>query len=108
MNLLNGRGYMEGGYESNQPNTIDGCADGSYGLYREDESIDKIVVRSGGIDGSGSGSDLEAGKPRLWLLFTSTIMDRKTSPIFIVPTMLMHRIGCSLEPFSQLKEVFRI
>ena len=62
MNLLNGRGYMEGGYESNQPNTIDGCADGSYGLYREDESIDKIVVRSGGIDGSGSGSDLEAGK----------------------------------------------
>ena len=62
VNLLNGRGYMEGGYESNQPNTIDGCADGSYGLYREDESIDKIVVRSGGIDGSGSGSDLEAGK----------------------------------------------
>jgi hypothetical protein len=53
---------MEGGNEDNHPNTIDGCADGSYGLYHEDESIDRIVVRSGGIDGSGSGSDLQAGK----------------------------------------------
>lgn len=62
IDLLNGRGAMEGGNEPNRSNTIDGCTDGNYGVYHEDESIDKIVVRSGGVDGSGSGGILEAGE----------------------------------------------
>ena len=63
MDALNGRGLMEGGAEANRPNTIDGCVDGSYGLYYEDESIEGVVVKAGDTDGSGSGVDLEAGKP---------------------------------------------
>jgi hypothetical protein len=63
MDLLNGRGSVESGSESNEPNTADGCADGSYGVYHEDESVDKIVVRAGGISDPVLGIDLEAGKP---------------------------------------------
>lgn len=47
--LLNGRGTMAGGQEPNRPNTIDGCEDGSDGNYQDDESIDRIVVRT--VDG---------------------------------------------------------
>ena len=61
MELLNGRGTMQGGNESNRSNTIDGCIDGNYGRFHRDESIDKIIVRSGSIDGLGQGLDLEAG-----------------------------------------------
>ena len=62
MELLNGRGIMQGGNESNDSNTIDDCSDGNYGIFHRDESIDKIVVRSGDMDGLGQGLDLEAGK----------------------------------------------
>ncbi|KAL7535943.1 hypothetical protein ACHAXR_010292, partial [Thalassiosira sp. AJA248-18] len=47
--LLEGRGRL--GPELNFPNSIKGsCPDGNSGTYKSDESIEKIVVRSGGID----------------------------------------------------------
>jgi leucyl aminopeptidase len=52
--LLNGRGTgsVSNGGELNQPNTIDGCVDGSGGSNEDsDESLEKIVVRSD--DGAG-------------------------------------------------------
>ena len=42
---------------------LDSCEDGNYGVYHKDESIDRIVIRSGYINGTGLESDLEAGKP---------------------------------------------
>lgn len=59
--LLNGRNNISGGPEPGQPNTLDGCADGSYGSYHNDESIDKVLVRSGEKDGTGSGVSMEEG-----------------------------------------------
>lgn len=59
--LLNGRGSMSGGSEINSANTLDGCFDGSSGTYQKDESIEKIVVRSGEIEGSGSDAVMESG-----------------------------------------------
>jgi hypothetical protein len=53
---------MQGGNELNAPNTIDGCIDGDSGLYLQDESLDKIIVRSGTINGTGGGDLLQAGK----------------------------------------------
>ena len=45
--LINGRGTMTGGAETNQPNTVNGsCADGNSGTYHTDESIDKMVIKS--------------------------------------------------------------
>ena len=60
--LLNGRGNLYNGTELNMPNTIDGCSDGDGGSYLSDESLEKIVIRSGSIDGAGAGGLLEAGK----------------------------------------------
>eukprot|EP00970_Alexandrium_tamarense_P011795 scaffold2570_cov223-Alexandrium_tamarense.AAC.21 len=57
--LLDGRGAM--GPEPNAPNTIDKCLDGNDGVYHIDESLDRIVVRSGRIDGAGSDVDLSSG-----------------------------------------------
>jgi hypothetical protein len=42
--LLDGRANL--GPEPNQPNTLDGCADGGSGTYHSDESNDRIVVRT--------------------------------------------------------------
>jgi hypothetical protein len=53
---------MQGGNELNAPNTIDGCIDGDSGLYLQDESLDKIIVRPGTINGTGGGDLLQAGK----------------------------------------------
>ena len=61
LNLLNGRGTIRNGNEPNRPNTLDSCTDGNSGSYHYDESIDKIVVRSGEVDGSGSGVDMTEG-----------------------------------------------
>jgi len=52
--LLEGRGTV--GPESNQPNTLDGCTDGTSGSYQSDESNERIVVST--LDSS----DFEAGK----------------------------------------------
>ena len=47
--LLEGRGRL--GPELNAPNTLYGsCADGRSGTYKVDESIEKIIIRSGDVD----------------------------------------------------------
>eukprot|EP00956_Cyclotella_meneghiniana_P010114 scaffold13968_cov32-Cyclotella_meneghiniana.AAC.1 len=60
--LLIGRGNILGGNENNAPNTLDGCPDGDLGTYWADESLEKIVVRAGGMNGTGVENPLEAGK----------------------------------------------
>lgn len=43
--LINGRGTMTSGNETNRPNTIaSSCADGNSGTYHVDESIDRLKV----------------------------------------------------------------
>lgn len=59
--LLAGRGTMTGGNEPNAPNTIDGCQDGNSGTYKSDESLEKIVVRSGWSSGVGIGEPMVKG-----------------------------------------------
>jgi hypothetical protein len=59
-NLLNGRRMISNGPEPNEPNTLDGCLDGQYGVYQSDETIEKVVVRSGDID-TPSGEDMKEG-----------------------------------------------
>jgi subtilisin family serine protease len=61
--LVTGRGNMSGGAEGNAPNTLfSGCNDGSSGAYRNDESLERIVVST--ADGqpfaAGSTVDIEA------------------------------------------------
>jgi hypothetical protein len=58
--LLEGRGRLPGMVEKNQPNTLDTCEDGNAGTYGKDESIEKIVVRSGSLN-AVSGADLVEG-----------------------------------------------
>jgi hypothetical protein len=56
-NLLNGRGLQAGGVEPNQPNTINNsCADGRYGTYHVDESIDHLRIST------SDGQPFAAGK----------------------------------------------
>jgi len=52
---------MRYGNEVNRPNTLDSCVDGNAGTYLSDESLEKIIVRSGEVDGSGSGVDMIEG-----------------------------------------------
>jgi hypothetical protein len=59
LNLLNGRGFINNGNEPNAPNTLDSCVDGNTGSYHSDESIDRIIVRSGEVDDSGSGPEFD-------------------------------------------------
>eukprot|EP00569_Conticribra_weissflogii_P003759 CAMPEP_0171330948 /NCGR_PEP_ID=MMETSP0878-20121228/2361_1 /TAXON_ID=67004 /ORGANISM="Thalassiosira weissflogii, Strain CCMP1336" /LENGTH=1637 /DNA_ID=CAMNT_0011831367 /DNA_START=195 /DNA_END=5108 /DNA_ORIENTATION=+ len=58
LSLLNSRGESIGISEENAPNTLDSCKDGASGTYHSDESIDRIVVKSGEIDGTGSDAAL--------------------------------------------------
>lgn len=44
--ILKGRGTVAGGNEPNQPNTIDSCADGSSGSYKNDESVESLDLRT--------------------------------------------------------------
>jgi hypothetical protein len=45
VSLVRGRGTMSGGFEQNNPNTINrSCADGNSGAYRRDESIEKLLL----------------------------------------------------------------
>jgi hypothetical protein len=50
------------GPEPNFPNTLDSCTDGNNGTYHVDEQLDKIVVRSGKIDGTESGAVIAEGE----------------------------------------------
>ncbi|KAL7517629.1 hypothetical protein ACHAWX_002539 [Stephanocyclus meneghinianus] len=59
--LLVGRGTMSGGHEVNAPNVIDGCIDGNAGTYKIDESIERIVVRSGSVNRTGSEKTMTEG-----------------------------------------------
>ena len=59
-NLLNGRSIIQNGNEPNQPNTLDGCEDGQYGVYQSDETIEKVIVRAGDIDAPSS-EDMKEG-----------------------------------------------
>ena len=51
-----------GSYEQNSPNTVDSCNDQSAAVYQQDESINRIVVRSkdGGLMTAGSTLEIEA------------------------------------------------
>ncbi|HET7542468.1 MAG TPA: hypothetical protein VFK05_21510 [Polyangiaceae bacterium] len=43
--LIDGRGTMANGAESNRPNTLNGsCTDGNFGTYHLDESIDQLRI----------------------------------------------------------------
>jgi hypothetical protein len=61
LNLLDGRGTINGGLEQNAPNTRGACADGNSGSNHSDESIDNIVIGAGEVDGSGSGVVMAEG-----------------------------------------------
>jgi hypothetical protein len=55
--IINGRGTMTNGNETNRPNTINtSCADGNSGTYHTDESIDRMSIAT------GDGTVLAAGK----------------------------------------------
>ena len=60
--LLEGRGTMVGGNEINAPNTVDSCQDGNGGTYGTDESLEKIVVRSGWTSGEGMNKAMVKGQ----------------------------------------------
>jgi hypothetical protein len=47
--LVAGRGAIAGGPEANAPKTTDGCADGNYGTYLSDESVEAVTIRT--LDG---------------------------------------------------------
>ena len=72
--FVHGRGEL--GPEPNAPNTIDSCADGESGRYHEDESVDRIVVRSasGGALTSGSDAIVEA-TVWAWSGYSSDFLD---------------------------------
>ena len=61
--LLEGRGLMKYGNEMNSPNTLNSiaCKDGSSGSFHNDESVDRIIVRSGEEDGTGAEVDMAEG-----------------------------------------------
>jgi hypothetical protein len=61
VDLLNGRGSIINGAETNGPNTLDMCADGDAGEYHIDQSLDKIVVKSSNMDGSDSNEIMTEG-----------------------------------------------
>lgn len=61
VDLVKGRGTITNGNEANEPNTLDSCSDGDSGTANSDESLDRIVVRSGEIDGTGAENDLTEG-----------------------------------------------
>jgi hypothetical protein len=56
--------------EPNWPNSLDDCTDGSKGEYHVDEQLDAIAVRSGKLDGSGSGDDISEGG---WISIAATV-----------------------------------
>jgi hypothetical protein len=62
---LNGRGPL--GPEANAPNTIDGCADGTVGLYHSDESIDGLSVT---VIGRAGSDYLVRADARIWSFVT--------------------------------------
>ena len=75
--LLVGVGNNQsGGPESHSPNTIDDCVDVTSGIYQQDESVDKIAVRSqdGFALSSGEVATIEV------TVFTATNTSRRAIP----------------------------
>ncbi|MCB9652184.1 MAG: S8 family serine peptidase [Deltaproteobacteria bacterium] len=70
--LVEGRGTMSGGAESNAPNTINGsCADGNSGTYQSDESVEAVRIStvSGGAFTAGAAVSVEVD---VWAWSTGT------------------------------------
>jgi len=93
--LIDGRGLL--GPEPNQPNTIDGCADGASGTYHSDESVDRVKIST--LDGGG----LAPGKTvrieaTVWAWSTpaSDWLDFYSAADATAPTWT--QIGSSLQP----------
>ena len=62
MSLLQGRGNISGGNESNAPNTLfDSCQDGNSGTYQDDESVEAVRVSTtnGGAFTAGASVQIE-------------------------------------------------
>jgi len=71
--LLNGRGTMTDGVETNRPNNLNSCTDGNSGTYHEDESIDKIIVtRVTGGDGDLTEGDEVTITATVWCWSTGS------------------------------------
>ena len=67
--LLDGRANL--GPETNQPNTLDSCTDGTSGSYHSDESNDRIVVSTLGGGNFAEGATVEISAT-VWAWSTGT------------------------------------
>jgi len=71
--LLNGRGTMTDGVETNRPNNLNSCTDGGSGTYHDDESIDRIIVtRVTGGDGDLTEGDEVTITASVWCWSTGS------------------------------------
>ncbi|KAK1732242.1 hypothetical protein QTG54_017067 [Skeletonema marinoi] len=71
--LLNGRGTMFNGVETNRPNNLNSCTDGGSGTYHDDESIDRIIVtRVTGGDGDLTEGDEVTITASVWCWSTGS------------------------------------
>ena len=89
--LLTGRGTLTGANEPNYSNTIDGCEDGHSGTYQADESIEKIVVRSGWTSGEGSGQPMIRGS-RATIIASVYSYNLVSNPLQISFTLLIVKL----------------
>jgi hypothetical protein len=85
--LIHGRASITGGVESGAPNTLDGCDDGTFGVYGTNESLDRlaIAVHDGGPLMGGKLVDVTAD---VWAVSASDHLDLFTatstsSPVWI-------------------------
>ena len=72
--LLDGRGTVSGGAESNAPNAMGGCTDGNSGTYHSDESVDAILVTSSSGNLS-AGTSIDIDVTAYWWSTTSDSLD---------------------------------
>jgi len=71
--LLNGRGNMTDGVETNRPSNLNSCTDGGSGTYHDDESIDRIIVtRVTGGDGDLTEGDEVTITASVWCWSTGS------------------------------------
>jgi len=70
--IIDGRGTV--GPESNYPNTLDDCADGTSGSYHNDESLDRLVVRTLDLYDFSEGATVEV-EATVWAWSTGSSND---------------------------------
>jgi hypothetical protein len=103
--LVNSRGSMAPA-ETNQPNTVDGCADGTSGTYHSDESLDRLKIET------TDATPLDAGKTvkisaTAWCYGTTDALDlyyatSTTSPTWTaIATNLLCPSGGTAHTFTQ-------